>query len=116
MGLFKGATVRRRREAEEEQDQEDQEDKFPFGVPGEEASVGVSYATAEGELSKERDESRRSMVFADRETQTSTSKKGGKSKNKSKEPVNLRGILKCIYFDFLTSGLICRFGFTSLVV
>jgi len=78
--------------------EEDQEDKFPFGVPGEEASVGVTYATAEGEMST--DERRKSMIFADREGTSSSTitlqiKKGRGNKGKAKGPiVPVRGILK----------------------
>ena len=88
IGIFKGGKNRR-------DESEDTEDKFPFGVPGEEgeASVGISYATAEGEISKDNVERRRSTVFSERETVQITSKK---SKGKSTEHNNLRGILKSI--------------------
>ena len=75
--------------------EEEQEDKFPFGVPGEEASVGMCYATAEGEMST--DERRKSMIFADREASTMTRqiKKGKGNKGKAKDRiVPVRGILK----------------------
>jgi hypothetical protein len=69
------------------------ENKFPFGVPGEEASVGISYATAEGEIAGEMTEERRkSMIFGDRET-----KKGKKGKGKDSPPTAIRGILKCTH-------------------
>lgn len=84
IGIFKGA---RRRPKEDVDD--DQEDKFPFGVPGEETSVGVSYVTVEGEISSESEERRKSMIFADRETSLKT--KGSKQKF---ETGSIRGILK----------------------
>ena len=94
IGIFKGG--RSRKDADE-----DTEDKFPFGVPGEEgeASVGVSYATAEGEISKDNEERRRSTVFSERETTVQITSK--KSKGKSREPANLRGILKSTTIKFL---------------
>lgn len=102
IGIFKGG--RRRSQGtngyEDEQDTE-RENKFPFGVPGEEdnnaASVGVSYATAEGEISREGEDSRRkSTVFSEREAiiVKVTSKRGKLSKPKVVEPANIRGILK----------------------
>jgi len=82
-------------------DDDEQEDKFPFGVPGEEASVGVSYATAEGEMSTDGgDERRKSMIFADRDGSPSSTvtlqvKKGKGNKGKVKNAiVPVRGILK----------------------
>lgn len=84
----------------EDDDDEDggPENKFPFGVPGEEASVGVSYATAEGEMSHDTGEERRkSMIFADREGNPMTTlqiKKGKGNKGKAKEPLVVRSILK----------------------
>lgn len=84
IGIFKGAR-RRQREAEEEEE----EDKFPFGVPGEESSVGISYVTVEGEISRESEERRKSMVFSDREA----SLKPKVSKQKF-ETGSIRGILK----------------------
>lgn len=75
------------------------ENKFPFGVPGEEvSSTGVvTYATAEGEMSRESGECRKSMVFQEREQQTVETKKKQHHKGKGKlkaEPVVIRGILK----------------------
>jgi hypothetical protein len=96
VGIFKG---RRQRDGEGEQEEEN---KFPFGVPGEEASTGVSYATAEGEITRESGESRKSMVFGEREGQTPTQVEGqrgsgkkGRGKKKA-EQVVIRGILKSI--------------------
>jgi hypothetical protein len=83
IGIFKGGR-RRPREAEEEE-----EDKFPFGVPGEESTVGVSYVTVEGELSRESEERRKSMVFSDRETSLKP-----KSSKQKFETGSIRGILK----------------------
>jgi hypothetical protein len=87
---------------QEEQGTE-RENKFPFGVPGEEdnnpASVGVSYATAEGEISREGEDSRRkSTVFSEREAiiVKVTPKRGKLSKPKVIEPAHVRGILKSI--------------------
>jgi hypothetical protein len=100
IGIFKGAKGRRAAREEGEQEEEP-EDKFPFGVPGEESSVKVSYATAEGEFSNEEGERRKSMVFSEREASTVqvqlSSKKKGKGKQ-SAEPVNIRGILKSKIF------------------
>jgi hypothetical protein len=84
IGIFKGARRRRRDEIGEEE-----EDKFPFGVPGEETSVGVSYVTVEGEISRESDERRKSMIFSDRETSLKTKVSKQKFENGS-----IRGILK----------------------
>jgi hypothetical protein len=93
IGIFKGAKRRAREEGDQD---EEPEDKFPFGVPGEESSVKVSYATAEGEFSNEEGERRKSMVFSEREASTvqvQLSKKKGKGKQLA-EPVSIRGILK----------------------
>lgn len=87
IGIFKGA---RRRSRVELETGEEQEDKFPFGVPGEEPAVGVSYATVEGEISRESDERRKSMIFSDRDT--SLKKKGSKPKFENGSVP--RGILK----------------------
>lgn len=94
IGIFKGG--KNRRDADE-----DPEDKFPFGVPGEEgeASVGVSYATAEGEISKDNEERRKSTVFSERETTVQIVSK--KSKGNSTEPTNIRGILKSMIIKIL---------------
>ena len=89
IGIFKGGKNRK-------EESEDTEDKFPFGVPGEEgeASVGVSYATAEGEISKDNEERRKSTIFSERDTTVQITPK--KTKGKSTEPATLRGILKSI--------------------
>lgn len=106
IGIFKGG--KNRKDADE-----DTEDKFPFGVPGEEgeASVGVSYATAEGEISKDNEERRKSTVFSERETTVQIVSK--KSKGKSTEPTNIRGILKSMIIR--NSEVDNRFGFTTIV-
>jgi hypothetical protein len=89
IGIFKGARPRRG-------DGEEEENKFPFGVPGEEASVAVCHATVEGQVVRPSEERRKSTVFSERET----TKKEKKGKGKQKvEVVNLRGILKRITFD-----------------
>ena len=87
MGIFKG---RRQRDTTEETEEEN---KFPFGVPGEEASTGVSYATAEGEMTRESGESRKSMVFQEREQPVEQKVQVKKGKKKT-EQVVVRGILK----------------------
>ena len=96
IGIFKGG--RRRSQAANTEE----ENKFPFGIPGEEdtSSVGISYATAEGEISRETEDTRRkSTVFSERETIVIkvSSKKGRSSKSKTVEPTNIRGILKRIF-------------------
>ena len=97
MGIFKG----RRRERTDGENAAEEEDKFPFGVPGEDDAVtsGISYVIAQGEMSRESDESgrRKSMVFQEREGMQvepkAVSSKKGKAKKKG-EPVVIRGILK----------------------
>jgi hypothetical protein len=83
IGIFKG-----HRRVSAADDDDEVENKFPFGVPGEEASVGVSYATAEGEIAEMTEERRKSTIFGDREKK---SKKG----KKDSPPTTIRGILKC---------------------
>jgi hypothetical protein len=51
--------------------------------------VGVSYVTVEGEISRESDERRKSMIFSDRETSLKTNGSKQKFENGS-----IRGILK----------------------
>lgn len=88
IGIFK-ATAGKKKEphiAEEE-------DKFPFGDPEEDgATTGVCYATIEGEIARNSEERRKSMVFAERDEAVQPSAK------KKNEPGNLRGILKSKFF------------------
>ena len=99
VGMLKGRPRRPRLGDDEEGEEGGGENKFPFGVPGEEvSSTGVvTYATAEGEMSRESGECRKSMVFQEREQQTVETKKKQHHKGKGKlkaEPVVIRGILK----------------------
>jgi len=103
IGIFKGATRRRKRGVPDVEDvgEEEEEDKFPFGVPGEE-NVGVSYISAEGEIAEMGDR-RKSMVFSDRETSVKESVQlilSGKKKGKKHlDTTPVKGILKSIRLE-----------------
>jgi hypothetical protein len=96
--LFKGSRRPLNNDDDDDVD-EGGENKFPFGVPGEEEGVvGVCYATAEGEVSRDDDGRRKSMVFSERATevvseQVQVSKKKNKVKE-GKQEIAVKGILK----------------------
>jgi len=108
IGIFKGASRKPRITIED--DEEGSENKFPFGVPEEEesggngASVGISYATAEGEISggkgRESEDGRRrkSMVFGERETM----RKVPIRRTESASSIPIRGILKSMFSYLIT--------------
>ena len=60
--------------------------------------MGLSYATAEGELSKESDGRRKSMVFSERKNNIKISLRKGLSKQRTSSTPNLRGILKSAHY------------------
>jgi len=90
-------------DGEADAEEGERENKFPFGVPGEDGVGVVTYATAEGEMSRESGESRKSMVFQEREQPSVEQNKKRnhhhyhKGKGKKSEPVVIRGILKSTF-------------------